>query len=177
MQFTFKREATIMTVLLAAPIILGLLAGFVTFLFPRLAANAVAASDLQVFKATVETRRLFGEEATRDVAMSTFWNRSNVDSWKHEEAGNEQAQLDRYAGGRKRFREVLGEQPFVSIKDGTYLREIQKSAVKCYDDPSSTATFLMVQVVNGSNRGTLGWTCGSTKPIVRSSLVRMPVQP
>ena len=69
MQFTFKREAMIMTILLVSPILLGLFAVFATLLFPRLAADAVAASDLDVFKASGQTRRLFDEGGQREGAM------------------------------------------------------------------------------------------------------------
>jgi hypothetical protein len=174
MRFTFKHEAIIMTVLFVAPMGFGLFVYFATFLFPRLAASSVTVSDLNIIKANTEMEHLFVDEAHRDGAIDALRNTSNGNSPEPKEVSNRREHLDQYVDRRKRLREELQKQPFVSIERGTYLRDVRKSAVRCDDDPLSARTFRLVQVVSGPNRGTLGWTCGPTTAIVAGPLPRLP---
>jgi hypothetical protein len=129
-------------------------------------ANCYTVSELQLVRDTPEARLLIAEQGGRDSAVESFWQSKHSEEEGLERVRDMQTHPERYTAGRKQFLEALAQQPVVSLPKKTYLRDVQESTAKCYDDPLSSPTFRKVRVVSGPFRGSEGWTCGPTKPVL-----------
>jgi len=131
-----------------------------------LTANCVTVSDLRITVDSVTVRHLIAEEGNLD-QFDGGRGRGPRPARQQPGASRGVSEQARSADvARRDFYEAIRNEPSVVLSKNTYLYDVESSAARCFADAASTPTFRKVRVASGPLKGTEGWTCGPTRPVV-----------
>lgn len=115
--------------------------------------------DIQLAADSKAVRRLISHEEALEKTILESWQKNA----KPENVGQQLKDVaehpERYTPGRSDFLLAIQEQPAVVVRGPAHVEIVSTSQAACTLIPFATANFVNVRVLEGPDRGKVGWLC------------------